>query len=755
MPYPVPPPEPPSLVAPSRLEPAVPSTLETVRSFKYLQSRSGNALLASATALAKPSPPETLPPELADLREPSDLQGAAALGGTVTTEDEPILAQPPALPDTPAPPTNAPPAPIAPAAPPPVAPPPTVTPAPAPIPVQKLGSEGILELKADRQDYDVQRQIFTAEGRVSLKFRGALITGDRFQVNLVNRLTIAEGNVVLTRGDQTLRGQRFRYNLIQEEGTIEQAGGEIFLPTTATDFNPNLPTDVTSGTVPGGTVGDRVFANQPQQVTSPGSANLILGSGRNPSGAQVVPRIGGQVRRLRFEADQIEFYPEGWRAKKVRITNDPFSPPELELRAEEAQLRRLSPLRDEVVASRPRVVFDRGFSLPLLRNRVILDRNERQPALFNFGFDATDRGGLFIERQIDVLPPGAARFTITPQILVQKAITNGGNPFRPENFGVKSRLTVPLSPRTLVRGTAVLTSLDLGDVEDNLRASLRAQQLVGTHTLSLEASYRDRLFNNSLGFQDIQSSIGALFFSPNIVLGNTGINLSYQAGYQFVNADTDRADLLEPVRKNNRISLGRFQGSAAINRGFILWQGKAAPATPEAGLRYSPTPITPYLSLGLGLTGVGNAYSNGDYQRNLNATVGISGQIGNFTKPFLDYTAFNITYTQVLRDGLSPFLFDRVADDRILYAGITQQIYGPIRFGFQTAYNIQTGREISTDYVLEYSRRSYSVSVRYNPILELGSIGLRISDFNWSGGSEPFEGSGVSPVQGGVQRLPE
>jgi Protein of unknown function (DUF3769) len=743
MPYPVPPPEPPSLVAPSRLEPAVPSSLETLRS--------RNALLNSATALAKPSPPETLPTNLADLRESPDVQGAAALGGMVTPEESPILAQPPALPDTPSPPAEAPPVPIAPAAPPPVAP---AVPTPD-IPVQKLGGEGILELKADRQDYDERRQIFTAEGRVSLRFRGALITGDRFQVNLVNRLTIAEGNVVLTRGDQILRGQRFRYNLIQEEGTVEQSSGEIFLPTTTADFNPNLPTDVTSGTVPGGTVGDRVFANQPQQVTSPGTANLVLGSSRNSSGAQIVPQKGGQVRRLRFEADQIEFYPEGWRAKKVRITNDPFSPPELELRAEEAQLRRLSPLRDEVVASRPRVVFDRGFSLPLLRNRVILDRNERQPALFNFGFDSTDRGGLFIERQIDVLPPGPARLTITPQILVQKAITEGGNPFRPENFGVKSKLAVPLSPRTLVRGTAVLTSLDLGDVENNLRASLRAQQLVGTHTLSLEASYRDRLFNNSLGFQDIQSSIGALFFSPNIALGDTGINLSYQAGYQYVNADTDRADLLKPDRKNNRVSLGRFQGSAALNRGFILWQGKAAPATPTEGLRYSPVPVTPYLSLGLGLTGVGSAYSSGDYQRNLNASVGISGQIGNFSKPFLDYTAFNISYTQVLRDGLSPFLFDRVADDRILYAGITQQIYGPIRFGFQTAYNVQTGREISTDYVLEYSRRSYSVALRYNPILELGSISLKISDFNWSGGSEPFEGSGVVPVQGGVQRLPE
>ena len=400
-------------------------------------------------------------------------------------------------------------------------------------------------------------------------------------------------------------------------------------------------------------------------------------------------------------------------------------------------------------------MFDQRFSLPLLRNRIIFDRNQRQPALVNFGIDTDDRGGVFLEREIEVTSQGPIQFTLTPQFLIQRAITNGGNPFNPDNFGLRSDLSAQIAPRTRIRATGVLTSLDLGKVETNLRASVRAQQLIGTHTLSLEASYRDRLFNNSLGFQDIQSSIGALLFSPTIALGDTGINLSYQVGYHYVNADTDRADLLEPIRRNNRISLGRFQASAALSRGFLLWQGTPAPATPTEGLRYSPNPVVPYLSVAVGLTGVGTSYSNGDNQNNLNGSVSLFGQVGHFSRPFLDYTAFNLTYTQVLRDGLSPFLFDRVADDQILYAGITQQLYGPFRVGFQTVFNVQTGREISTDYLLEYSRRTYSVGLRYNPVQQLGSVSLRISDFNWTGGSEPFNGSGVSPVQVGVIRRAE
>ncbi|MBD2080670.1 DUF3769 domain-containing protein [Leptolyngbya sp. FACHB-17] len=721
-----------------------------------------SAPVAKSNLAVKPAPPKTLAiePQIASHRA-DDLAGTEPI---FASEPEWSFAVPPEA-DTPASVTQISPTPSAPL--PTSTPVPAPTPTPAPsnpptnpptnpplnIPTGRLTSEGILELKADRQEYDQLRQVFTAEGRVSLRFRGALLTGDRLQVNLVNRLTVAEGNVTLTRGDQILRGQRFRYNLIQEEGTVEQASGEIFIPTAGTDLNPNLPTNITAGVVPVGSVGDRALATQ-DNVSQAGGIRLVVGSQQNASGSPAAAQAGGSVRRLRFEAAQIEFYPEGFQANNIRITNDPFSPPELELRADRAVLRRVSPLRDEIRTTRNRLVFDQGFTLPLPSRTIVLDRNQRAPLLFDFGYDAQDRGGFFVQRELNVLPQSPINFTITPQFFVQRALEDRSN--IANLFGLRSRLSAQVTPRTIVRGEGVFTSLDLSRFENTFRGSLRAQQLIGTHTLSLEASYRNRLFNNSLGFQDVQSSIGALFFSPAIPLGNTGINLSYQVGYQYVNADTDRPDLLAPIRANNRISLGRFQASAAINRGFNLWQGTALPATREQGLRFSPTPIRPFVGVGVGITGVTTSYSNGDSQNSVSGAVSLIGQFGHFSRDFLDYTAFNITYSQAIRAGLSPFLFDRIADDRILYAGITQQLYGPIRIGFQTAYNIQTGREISTDYFLEYKRRTYGVSLRYNPVQQLGSIGFEISDFNWTRGSvEPFAGSGVIPVDGGVIRSPQ
>jgi hypothetical protein len=109
----------------------------------------------------------------------------------------------------------------------------------------------------------------------------------------------------------------------------------------------------------------------------------------------------------------------------------------------------------------------------------------------------------------------------------------------------------------------------------------------------------------------------------------------------------------------------------------------------------------------------------------------------------------------VAQGNRSPFLFDRIADTSVLSAGITQQIYGPFRLGIQTSLNLNTGREISTDYLLEYSRRAYNIQLRYNPAQQLGSISLRISDFNWTGNPGVFDGSEVRPVFQGVPQQVE
>jgi hypothetical protein len=643
---------------------------------------------------------------------------------------------------------------------PPVAAPTPPSPTPSPPPTALPSPPNVIEVTADQQTYDQRQQIFTAEGNVKMRFRNTLLEADRIQVNLTNRLTVAEGQVALTRGNQVLRGQRFEYNFVQGVGSIEKARGDIYLPTAGIDTTLNAETALGDRATLSPPVSDRITARQPVgNVRSPGGINFSVGAGRDINRLPGALPSGGELNRLRFEAERLDFTPEGWVAQNIDITNDPFSPPEFVFRADKAVLTRVSPLTDEVVATRPRLVFDQKVSVPFLRRRFVLSRAEQEPALFRFGFDNQDRGGLFLEGILNVINTGKVNFSIFPQIFLQRMFLGETSEGIGDlnNYGVRAALDVNITDRTILRGRAALTSLDFDEFENRFRASVRLEQQVlpmplGFHRVALEYSYRDRLFNGSLGFQTVQTSLGAVFQSPNIVLGNTGIVINYQTGYQLITADTDREDLLEPVRTNSLVRLGRFQATAGIGRTFYLWLGKQLPATRDEGLNYTANPVIPQITLSTTLRGVFSQYTSGDSQRDLIATVGLFGQFGHFSRKFFDYTAFGVSYSQVIGSGASPFLFDRTVDNRVLSLSFFQQVYGPVRVGVQSSINVDTRDAFSTDVFLEYSRRTHGIIVRYNPVLEIGSISFRVSDFNWTGTAEPFPGAGVVPVEAGVVR---
>lgn len=613
-----------------------------------------------------------------------------------------------------------------------------------------LRADDVVKINADRQEYNQQRQVVTAEGNVFMRWGNTVLNSQRLEMNLLSRFAVAQEQVLLTNGTQVIEGKRLEYDLVRNQGGIQQARGQIFLNAATAAVATTLPTDVTAGAGYERALTEKLRAGEPpRQVRNTGGIVIGVGAGLNQGVG--LPTTGGTINRLRFESNDLVFTGEDWQGTNVRITNDPFSPPELELRSSHVTVRRLSPEQDEVIARRPRLVFDNKVSIPLLRERVIIDRQERDPALIRFGYDGGDRGGFYAETPLEPVVNDQWRFSITPQFYIQKAIA--GEDSISDLFGFKTRVNGKLSPTTNLEGKATFTTLNPDTIGDKTRANVLLRQEIGTHALTGEYAYRDRIFNGSLGFRTVQQSLGILLNSPIIPLGDSGINLSYQGSIQWINADTDQIDLLEPMRENNRTNLTRFQGGAALSRGFLIWQGTPLPATPAAGLRYTPSPVIPYIRLFTGLNGTLTGYSNGDTQSFVSGSIGLLGQFGHFSRPWLDYTGWSISFSRIWKDGASPFLFDRIADTKILALGLTQQIYGPIRFGVQTLINLDTKEAINTDLILEYSRRSYGIAIRYNPKQELGSLSLRISDFNWRGGGEPFSRSEVRAVDSGIRRI--
>jgi hypothetical protein len=157
-------------------------------------------------------------------------------------------------------------------------------------------SVGIVELIADRQEYDSVQKVVYAEGNVVMRFANGVLLADRLRVNLPDQFVVAEGKVVLERGEQTLRGERFEYFFVQDSGVIFNANGEIYQPTTGRDFAPTLPNDTETGRIPNLTLNERLANSQPLQriVTTQGvgfGTSFGIGEDSQPGGP--IPGLPG------------------------------------------------------------------------------------------------------------------------------------------------------------------------------------------------------------------------------------------------------------------------------------------------------------------------------------------------------------------------------------------------------------------------------------------------------------------------------
>ena len=578
---------------------------------------------------------------------------------------------------------------------------------PLPVPPVPVGEP--LNVTSDRQEFDINTQTFTAIGNVRVSYAQGELRADRVSVNLLTQDTQAQGNVLFQRGNQIVRGDRLEYNYAKQTGTLTQASGAIDLAT-LTDPNPRrLPADTASGSV---------------------FLSAIAGEAQ------------GGVRRIGFTAEKL-ILQEGnrWVAENLRITNDPFSPPELELITSRATLSPISPTQSQLDLEAPTLAFDRVFFLPVPINSVTLDQFQR-PFSTLVAFDRQDRGGAYVQQSFDVVKNVDFNLRIAPQLLLQRAFERTGGLFDRDLLGLVVEAQGSLGDGQFITARGSLSSFDFSQLDKNLRFNLRySRNVFDDHRLDVSYAYRDRLFSGSAGFEDVTNLAGATITSPNRLLGDTGINLNYQLSLQIVNAI--RADL----QPNTVGTLGRLQSAVALGRTITLAQGEPLPAEKDAGLRYVPQPIVPSLSAFVGVSGVSALYTNGANQNVLSGTVGLSTVLGNFSRDFLDYTALSVSYTQSFVAGLSPFRFDRVNDQRVITAEILQQIYGPLRFGVSQSWNVDTGNLFDATYSLQYDRRTYGIAIRYNPNQGIGELVLRISDLNWT---QPH--SEITPVQGGIER---
>jgi hypothetical protein len=490
-----------------------------------------------------------------------------------------------------------------------------------------------------------------------------------------------------------------------------------------------------------------------------------------PRGAAILRRpkpSRGQLNRLRFQASNLVIRGNRWSAREVAFTNDPFTPANSWTIGYQVEAQFEGDGVTRIRAQRTRILLSNRLAVPGINSAVIGE----EALQFSLDTDKRDRDGIYLGYNLPTLRIGEkGKLNLQPQFMLQRAIKGRTESYTAPGktlagprvnqdlqagdlFGLTGVLDLPIDRFRLQADTSLSTLSP-----DNLAAGTRSIVRLGTplgltgHSSSqgqLFSSYRERVYNGSLGLQTVVYSYG----------GQLEGSLRFNPDPADPATEQRRAPYFGPIDIDWRAVAGNYQASlfqrdqldtqwrSRLNAGFSsslrLWEASLDPEREDlAALRYSAEPVRPGLAMNFGLATSLARYQAGDRQNTLTLFGGPAFTIGRLREPWFDYTQFALLVGGTFRDGLSPFGFDRAVDLRTLSFRAAQQLYGPVVLEAGATVNIDPNSrfygDVSYSYLeLKLQQRSYSLGVYYSPYDGIGGIRIRLNDFSFAGSGTPF-----------------
>ncbi len=523
------------------------------------------------------------------------------------------------------------------------------------------------------------------------------------------------------------------------------------------------------------------FAIERRNLTPVGRINSSI-KDENRFGVVKVPQlkrlgtnqlIEGTISRWRIQASRVRITPRGWTADRMGFTNDPYTPAQTRIDAEGVIAREQANGDILITARRNRLLVEDRLPVPVSR-RQLVQQEEEVENRWVFGIDNKDRDGFYVGRNLEPINLGSqTTLTLQPQVMVQRAVDGTTDSYvKPGKPATSNTVTQPNKAGDLVGVDAELqgrygayklkASADISTLnpENFINGSRfwgrfgRDIELgaVGAVRTNLFGAYRYRTWNGSLGETDIEAAYG--------VYGEkrgSWMKGSTEHSYLIRGAFGDY--YAERYNKNRMLRAARGSLFGSLTSRFPLVTGETAELTPQAAFRYSPVPVVPGLTLNTNINSTLAAYGSGAHQKTLSFSGGPTVTFGTFSKPFLDFTQLTVIGGGTLRNGASPFEFDRVVDFGTLGFGVTQQIAGPLLVSTGVSINVDPGSKyygdvINSNIEFRWQRRSYDVGVYFNPYEGIGGIRFRLNDFNFNGTGVPFVPYNPMSVDEGDDDLP-
>ena len=468
--------------------------------------------------------------------------------------------------------------------------------------------------------------------------------------------------------------------------------------------------------------------------------------------------VSGTISRWRMQANRLSVTPNGWQADRAAFTNDPYTPAQSWVDAS-GVVAYQEPNGDLVLQAKSnQLILEDRLPIPLQRNQRF-EKDREVENRWVMAVDSEDRDGFYLGYNLKPLEVGKqGSLNLQPQFMVRRALDGttssyvlpgkpiGSSPkSQPTRIGDLFGLLAQFDTRVLGLNIDVVgdfSTFDPSNFANGTRSwgdISRSFQLpvIGRTTARGFAAYRYRVWNGSLGEQDVYSALGASLEQtrdlPN--LGKITNRMFWRAGFgNFQGTEFNSVNLADLWRAN-------VYGS--INSRLPLWTGKALNPGTELATRFSPTPIVPGLAINTNLNMNLAYYGDGTSQQAFSVSGGPTLTLGHLQNNFFDYTQFTVTGGGTLRQGVSPFSFDRIVDLSTIGLGLTQQLVGPLMLSGGIGVNADPNSEFYGDVVdsyveLRWQRRAYELAVYYSPYQGIGGVRVKLNDFNFRGTGVPF-----------------